>query len=448
MVNAKPVEIKGILPGAESSEIRLLKFADRISFRTEILDRTMVTDSASFTLFCDVTQTAQVILDVDYYSAILYVNPDANYYVVCKPIDLAGQYRPFYQKEQIGFELINEPTPQVNLQISQFENQYSKFVEQEMSGIYQRRNLKFIQNFESVADSLSANSESEFVKNFIRYRLADLKLIIAPSQRKSFFRNEIDQQDVLYENPEYMEFIASFFDGFLTQHSRFIKRYDLQYTINQLGNYPILLDSLGKDTLLRNEVIRELVLLESIKQLYFDPDFNQNKLVSILDQMTDRTKFEAHRKIAQNLRKELTTLTPGTWAPYFSLPTLGHDTLRITDIEDKPIYLSFFTTWSYACLAEFDLLDSLYRQFGNQIEFITISLDKSPEVIDRLRKEKNYQWTFLYNGSGYDLIHDYRIKTFPFFVLIDDSGKIIDYPAYKPSEVIADRFRAILQKGQ
>ena len=442
---AGPVEIKGVLPGAENCEIRLLKFADRISFRTEMLDRVIISDSATFSLNCDIDQTIMVIIDIDYYSAILYVVPGAEYFLECEPVDIAGQYRPYYKKDRIIYKLPDEPEPFVNKQIDTFENRYADFVEKEMSGLYHKRNLSFLTEFESELDVLLENEKSEFVKSFIRYRMADLKFILAPAKRIQFFKEYIDKQPVLYENPEYMAFFSSFFDNYLLQDSKFVSRRDLQFTINNLGNYAALVDTLGKDTLLRNEVVRELVLLHTIKQFYLDQSFNQSNLISILDQMIDRTKFEIHRKIAANLRKELTTLTPGSYAPYFELPSLDGDTLSITDFRDKPIYLSFFTTWSYACLAEFELMDSLYHQFGSQIDFITISLDKSTEVVDRFRNEKNYEWTFLFNGSGYDLIHDYRIKTFPFFILIAPDGRIADYPAYKPSEIIADRFRAVLK---
>ncbi len=447
-IQAEPVQIRGTLPGAEKHEIRLLQLADRISYRTIILDRTIVSDSANFSLTCDINETAQLILDIDYYSSVLYVVPGSEYALSCEPVDIAGQYRPFYKKDILQYAIMDEPKPQINAMINDFELLYAGFVERELSGIYHKRNTGFIKAFRQEMDSSLTGQVNDFIRNYIDYRLADLEFIIAPSKRNQLFRNFIGGRPVLYNNPEYMNFFQSFFDDFILQHSKFISRRDLQSTINQLGNYPALLDSLGKDTLLRNEVVRELVLLQSVRELYADQSFSKANLIRILDQLAGRTKFEIHREIARNLRKELTHLEPGTLAPDIKLPTLDHDTVRLSDFREKPVYLSFFTTWSYACLAEFELMDSLWQQFGDRIDFITISLDKSPEVMDRLRKEKNYNWTFLYNGSGYDVIHAYRVKTFPSFVFISADGKIIDYPAYKPSELIAERFRANLQKKE
>ncbi len=90
----------------------------------------------------------------------------------------------------------------------------------------------------------------------------------------------------------------------------------------------------------------------------------------------------------------------------------------------------------------------MFGTWGNDIDFITVSLDKNPEVVTRFKEEKNYNWTFLYNGTGYDLIRDYGIKTFPLFVLIDGEGKILQYPAVKPSEGIGDVFTYLKEKSK
>jgi hypothetical protein len=38
------------------------------------------------------------------------------------------------------------------------------------------------------------------------------------------------------------------------------------------------------------------------------------------------------------------------------------------------------------------------------------------------------------------------VKTFPLFVLIDADGKIMQYPAYKPSEVIEEAIKGLIDK--
>ncbi len=119
--------------------------------------------------------------------------------------------------------------------------------------------------------------------------------------------------------------------------------------------------------------------------------------------------------------------------------------VSLSDFQGEPVYLSFLATWSSACLGEYKFLDSLHFKYGDSIKFITISLDKNSEIINRFINDKGYDWLFLYNGSQYDLVKSYNIKTFPLFALIDKDGKILQYPAYKPSEVIEETFKKLVE---
>jgi len=198
--------------------------------------------------------------------------------------------------------------------------------------------------------------------------------------------------------------------------------------------------------LLRNEVIREMVMLKGLKELYYNKDYSGRNILEILEQIKTTSKFTEHRKIANNIIKSLTRLQKGTKAPDFKLPDIDTGFIELSQYKNKPVYLSFFTTWSYGCLAEMKLLDDLYEKYKGQIEFVSISLDKDINIVRNYVKDKGYEWTFLYNGNGYDLMKDYDIKTFPYFVLINGESEIFHYPAYKPSEIIESSFRALLKR--
>ena len=68
------------------------------------------------------------------------------------------------------------------------------------------------------------------------------------------------------------------------------------------------------------------------------------------------------------------------------------------------------------------------------------------KIVKSLKQEKDYSWDFVFNGEDYDLLFDYRIKTFPVFLLLDEDGKVVEYPAYKPSEVIYKTFDQLLDR--
>ncbi len=269
----------------------------------------------------------------------------------------------------------------------------------------------------------------------------------ATFKKEEIFKTYLGGQQVFYNNPEYMNFFHQFFDKYISGYNNhFVSREDLYSTINIQYSYPAMLDSLGKDTLLRNEKVRELVLIKTLKELFYNPEYSKANIYDMLEQLKENSKFKEHRDIAANTMFQLTRFEQGFPAPKFKLPTLDGDSISLEDYKGKPVYLSFMTTWSYACLGEFELLNPLFEEYGNSIHFVTISLDKDMEVVSRFRDDKEYYWDFLYNGSQYDLILDYDIKTFPMFLLIDKHGKMFEYSAYKPSELIKDSFKRVLKK--
>jgi hypothetical protein len=48
--------------------------------------------------------------------------------------------------------------------------------------------------------------------------------------------------------------------------------------------------------------------------------------------------------------------------------------------------------------------------------------------------EKEYPWTILHYNEDMNVLDDYDARTFPTFIVIDDDGLIVKYPAPRPSE--------------
>jgi thiol-disulfide isomerase/thioredoxin len=126
------------------------------------------------------------------------------------------------------------------------------------------------------------------------------------------------------------------------------------------------------------------------------------------------------------------------------LPDRYDSIVSLSDLRGKPTYISFFATWSNACLQELELMKSLYDEYRERIHFVSISFDRDPGLVEQFAREKGYAWTFLHNGTRYEMVHDYRLKTFPVFLLLDSNGMVYEYPAFKPSEVIRTSFDKLL----
>lgn len=441
-------KISGILPGGSGNEIRLITYADYVSYSENLLDRTMIDSTGKFYLKADIQEIRQVILDLDYYTTTLYLEPGENYLLHFDTISMTDQYRPFYEKEPLVFRIVPDKTKELNNLIYEFNELYNDFLVENFQSIYNRRNKSMIAAFRTELNQKYSETDNSFFNKYVDFRMASIELSVSGTRKPELFRTYLFGKPILYFHSAYMEFFNQFFDHYLTAGNKFVSEKDLEKGINELISLPALMDSLGKDSLLLSESLRELVLIKSLQELYSSPFYFPQNIIAILDQINATSHFPLHRSIAMNVRQGLTRLQKGTIAPDFSLHDLNENPVRLSDQKGKPVYLSFLTTWTYACLSEFEIMDSLHAVWGSNIEFITIALDKNPEVVTRFKKEKNYNWTFLYNGTGYDLIQDYGIKTFPLFVLIDSDSKILQYPALKPSEGIGDVFTYLKERSK
>lgn len=444
---SQETKIFGTIPGGDGYEVRLLSYVDLITYQTKVFDRVDIDDGGGFELTLNTNETIPVFLEVENYSMLMYVENGETYQLICDSIFPGNDYLPFYNKKSLQVNNISEPEPLLNSFLFYFDYLYEDFLGNNFETIYRSHKASIINGFVHQIDSLFEGNRNEFLQNYIRYKIASLKLSVSAFNKENVFDEFFYKQTVYYDNPEYMNFFHQYFNNYISGYNNaFVTRGDLYATINIQYNYPALLDSLGKDTILRNEVIREMVLLKTLKELFYDPDYSKQNIIHMLDQLKENSKFERHQTIAANIIHQLTRFEKSFPAPPFTLSSLDGDSLSLDYYQGKPVYLSFMTTWSYACLSEFELLSQLYDKYGNSIHFVTISLDKNPEVVSRFRNDKGYYWDFLYNGSSYDLLMDYDIKTFPMFVLIDKKGKIFQFEAYKPSELIEESFKQVLKK--
>lgn len=434
-------QISGRLPGAEGYEIRLIGYSDYITFTEVVIDRTVVDTTGSFYLKADLRETTAASLDLDYYSAKLVLEPGKMYNIRCDSVDMASQYRPFYEKDDINFNIVPEDNLELNFLISTFNLSYNKFITDNFDNIYLRRKKGLIDSFRAETEQKYSTCDIQYFSQYIAYKIAQTELSAGSVNKALLFKKFLDNKPVQYSNPEYMYFFNQFFDGYIAGESKEIGYSDLGKAINDFNLRDSVLVAISTDSILKGERIRELVMLKTLFDLYYNTDFSQINILHILRQVDTNSEFTEHRLIATNMIRSLIHLQKGTQAPDFRLPDIAGDTVALSDFRGKRVYLSFMTTWTYACLAEFDILAKLYKDYGMQINFISVSLDKSLDTLKRFVKDKDLRWTFLYNGAAWDLIHLYGIKTFPLFVLISEDGRIMQYPAYKPSEGIEEAFQ-------
>ncbi len=139
-------------------------------------------------------------------------------------------------------------------------------------------------------------------------------------------------------------------------------------------------------------------------------------------------------EVKQRLAK-LEKLTPGNPAPEFSYPDKEGNMVHLDDLKGQYVYLDIWATWCGPCVGEIPNLKKLHKKYGDEIAFVSVSVDPRKKDWEKFVEKRNLEGYQLYSGKNFDseIIHDYMVKGIPRFVMIDPEGKIIDVNAPRPS---------------
>lgn len=154
----------------------------------------------------------------------------------------------------------------------------------------------------------------------------------------------------------------------------------------------------------------------------------QKHLLSVCEETLNRTEVAEKPKEKEGKGK----LTG-------NLPTL-------MDLQDKPfdfsaykgkvIYVDFWASWCGPCRSEFpksrEMHESLSDKEKANIVFLYISIDESLDAWKSAVKQLGLE-EFGENGHSYEVSGRYGIRTIPRYMIIDQSGEIVDMEATRPS---------------
>jgi peroxiredoxin len=123
-------------------------------------------------------------------------------------------------------------------------------------------------------------------------------------------------------------------------------------------------------------------------------------------------------KAAPEIRPEV-----GYLAPDFSLPSLGGQTVRLSDLRGKAVLLNFWATWCAPCRLEMPTMDKAYQEYKSRgLEILAVSLDAgSNSVVKHFMQELKLDFPVLLDPDM-EVLRLYRMVGIPASFLIDKQG--------------------------
>ena len=429
-----------------TGKIRLLTYTDYISELPKKIDECIIDASGKFNLKTSQGETIYTWIQIDRFKADFFLEPNSEYAIKILPFDFSSDEKltPFLDKRKLQIEFTDLSPTDINQLLQRFNPIYNDFVINNFNALYKHRDKTKLDSLNNLLNQEFGDVTNTYFNNYVTYKIAGIEQMASLAGRKKLYQKYIENKPILYNNIEYMNFFLQFYDKFIFNGKHNVHDNELKYYINESKDYNKLMDSLGVDIYVKNEIIREIVFLQGLKDVYYVKKYDAQNISEILRRFSLKTKFKEHKLIAQNLITSIKSLNIGSPAPDFRLQDIKGKSYTLNSFKGKYTYLCFFTTWCGGCMPEIEGMKALKAKYEKDFNFVCISVDKEIMTLNFYLQKRKYDWYFLHYGANIELLENYNIATYPVFFIIDKTGNIIKYPAPKPSEDIEQTFKDIL----
>jgi len=114
-------------------------------------------------------------------------------------------------------------------------------------------------------------------------------------------------------------------------------------------------------------------------------------------------------------------------APDFTMEDAKGKTLKLSDLQGKPVVLNFWTSWCGYCKEEMPYFESAYKQYGDQVQFVMLNNAKAERTSgagQAFIKDAGYTFPVFYETAG-QAVSLYGLRGFPATIFIDADGNIV-----------------------
>ncbi|MBI3741813.1 MAG: TlpA family protein disulfide reductase [Chloroflexi bacterium] len=119
----------------------------------------------------------------------------------------------------------------------------------------------------------------------------------------------------------------------------------------------------------------------------------------------------------------------GALAPEIALKDLSGNTMRLSDLQGKPVHVTFWATWCAPCRAEMPIFEKKYQQYKDSKNLVVLGVriqdDAGPDVVTKFLRELGVTFPIVNDIDGV-ATNAYRIRGLPTNVFIDRNGVIQD----------------------
>jgi peroxiredoxin len=436
-------------PGSEDQSAALFAFQDMMNYEMKKVDEKIIHKNARFSFDFHVAYTQKLMIRVGYAKFSFYVEPGVDYDIYVDtldftnpalyPIQVVSYVTPHYTVTRVG------EGEDINQQLTEFSTIYGDFMNRNYVKIYRKQDIHaIIDSARIIINNFKSSTNLEYAKVNADIQLAQLQLMSRQYDPKQFVEDFFTADKIQHRNMAYMDFFNMYWKRYLLTKAKAFTRFELENTINGKESYSALDALLAKDSLLQDSVLRQLVVLRNLQDMYVSRKFTKQAINTILLDIAGQARHPEHQTMATNMRKIFSKYERGAPAEEFSLISFDQKVLHLEDFKGKYVVISVFNLNCLECLAEMNYMVELNEEFDDIIQFISVSVDQDPLKAHEYVEKNGFKWLFAY--YNHDFIDDYNVSMLPYFILIDKEGNVENYSCPYPSQYFQDYFIQMLNE--
>lgn len=270
------------------------------------------------------------------------------------------------------------------------------------------------------------------------------------------FDGEKQEQRVLYQDPDFNPFQSSDALTFMRFYfpPKIERALDVWGYEDECGRF--LRKMRAAQGLVPNRSLREWYLADEFGRMAGHIRPEKRKAAEAAGEALLATVEEPliRKHVKETMEHYFGTMGQGQPAPDFKLRDEKGETVSLSDLKGKIVYLDFWSEGCGPCVQEFTMQEALhkkYEAYDEQIAYVYICVGSTENRWKELLGVYGLKGILLHAGSDEEGgIMSYRPDSFPLYVLIDKEGRIVEYNTLRPSELVDSRFNvldALLRKG-
>lgn len=382
--------------------------------------------------------------------AELYVQPDFVYGITFPETNEALNYNNDSELP-VNISIIGADSNELNVLTYDYQELYNSFfIPKDDRFLTRPEMFKRADSLKKIGDIKYANVKNTYFKSYIDYSIASINASV--SRGENFLISKyILNKPIQYHHNEYMQFFNACFKGYLNTIAPSHKGQSLYNIINVKASYSLLNDFLKEDKFLKNDSLRELVVIKNLWDFYFSADFAPDAVKSIITQLNIKTDIKEHKAITSTMLAYFNKMQIGTPAPMFSARSKDGKIASLNSYKGRWIYLSFFSTTNTESLKEMQKIVALKKKYGDKVTFISVCLDDSIKTyIGYLRANPKLDWQIWFNNEksvSSTAKDNYFVTGKEAYFLINSFGDIAQAPATSPSQGIEFKFNILFKRA-